>query len=87
MPTWETMTNERLESDRPLKKTKLNGGADMDIAANPYLAHMNQYDGTKAYYPKASSSLSSFKRNHTTVKDANTAENGPLNPFKQQALK
>jgi len=81
------MNTERIESDRPLKKTKLNGS---DPTANPYLAHMNDYD--KSYqnngtnYSKSSSGLSHFQRHQTTVKDASKAEDGPLNPFNNKPL-
>jgi pre-mRNA-splicing factor ATP-dependent RNA helicase DHX15/PRP43 len=85
------MAEQQTEKKSRFKRQKTN-----DDRANPYLAHMHD-DSTNGIDlddattngnggNHASGSLSSFKRHHTTDKQAKIAEDGPNNPFNGNPL-
>jgi len=68
-----------MADQNPAKRQK------MDPGSNPYLAHM--HDNNDGYdKKKGSSSLTNFKKHATTSKQAQIAEDGPLNPFTGKQL-
>lgn len=88
---------DRRPDGQEMSRPKKQRTGDLDPAvANPYLAHMyeetNDYTnghGSRngdGYASSASTSLSNFKRHHTTALQANTAEDGPNNPFNNAPL-
>ncbi|KAH0607672.1 uncharacterized protein H6S33_002706 [Morchella sextelata] len=74
------------ESEYPSKRSK----SEMDPSQNPYLAHMYEEDigsaGRLGKGGNTGSILNTFRRHQTTTKQANKAEDGPLNPFNGNAL-
>ncbi|PSN73336.1 P-loop containing nucleoside triphosphate hydrolase protein [Corynespora cassiicola Philippines] len=71
------------DGDRKRVKVDHNGNGAMDAKNNPYLAH---WDDGKKEATNSASKLYSFQRHATTAKQAEEAENGPLNPFTGRAL-
>jgi pre-mRNA-splicing factor ATP-dependent RNA helicase DHX15/PRP43 len=74
------------ESEYPSKRSK----SEMDPSQNPYLAHMYEEDigsaGRLGKGGNTGSILNTFRRHQTTTKQANKAEDGPLNPFNGNEL-
>jgi hypothetical protein len=86
---------DRRPDEQEMSRPKKPRTDDLDPASNPYLKHMydetrdnsNGYASRKGYGNGAStSSLSNFKRHHTTALQAHAAEDGPNNPFNNAPL-
>ena len=87
---------DRRPEEQEMSRPKKPRTGDLDPKANPYLAHhyeepedfSNGYNSRSAngYGSSATTSLSKFKRHHTTALQAHTAEDGPNNPFNNAPL-
>lgn len=86
---------DRRPDEQEMSRPKKPRTGDLNPDTNPYLAHMreenNDYGngyGRKAYGNGSSmtTSLSNFKRHHTTAWQAHEAEDGPNNPLNNAPL-
>ena len=87
---------DRRPEEQEMSRPKKPRTGDLDPKVNPYLAHhyeepedfSNGYNSRSAngYGSSATTSLSKFKRHHTTALQAHTAEDGPNNPFNNAPL-
>ncbi|KAF2800918.1 P-loop containing nucleoside triphosphate hydrolase protein [Melanomma pulvis-pyrius CBS 109.77] len=86
------MANKRADFDdddgarvKRIKVEQNGNGKIKDPESNPYLAHWNDQP-LKQDPSNSADLLYKFKRHATTAKEANVAEDGPLNPFTGQTL-
>lgn len=79
---------DRRPEEPEMSRAKRPKTGDLDPKDNPYLAHMYEpeesYNGSRN--GNAQTGLSNFKRHATTAAQAHVAEDGPQNPFNNNAL-